>query len=193
MDQFSDTPLSTYDAEVIATVAHWGETPQKSGGFSLAACSYGVVITVNGEIVRQLWGAGYASNPIPTIALAVARTLASVTCAHPIIVRALEEFERYWGAGGIVAKAAKCSGRTSTGRKLAAWETMQHLQAQHTAGVWKPQAWPNMWGAAAFPVANGIAKGIGKQKALSHKAAFNPTSADHPDAVILQGGAHDLP
>lgn len=187
------TTIFAYDAEVVATVAHWGETPPKAGGFSLAACSYGIAITVHGEIVRQFWGAGYASNPIPTIAFAVARILEAVECVHPITVRALKEFERYWGPDGIVANAVKRSGKTSNGHKLLAWPTMQHLQAQHAARAWKLEAWSNMWGAADFPVAYRLAKGIGKQKALSHKADFNPTSIDYHDAVILQGGTHDLP
>lgn len=191
MNQFHDAPLSIEEGRAItATIAHWGETPTKSGGFSLAACSYGAVLMVNGESVRQIWGAGYAPNPIPTIALAVSRVLEIVKSGSPITVNALGELGRYFGPNGIVARATGLSGRSrNTGRKLSNWPTMKYLQAQYAEGTWRLVARSDMWGAQAFPDANNLARRIGKREALAHKATVNPTSADFPDAVILQGGA----
>jgi hypothetical protein len=188
MDNFNDTPLAVEDGEkVTATVVSWNEHPPKGGGFSIPACSYGVTLMIDGQIVRQLWGAGYAPEPIPTIAHAVGRVLTIVPATSPILVEALADFGRYWGAEGYVAN--RQSGRTTASRKLALWPLMQDLQTAQQRGRWRFTPLPKEMLGFAFLEANEVARGLARQKALEHKAATEPTSLTYSRGVaFLQGG-----
>lgn len=188
MDNFDDIPLAVEDGEpVLASIAHWYETPPRKGGLSIPACTYGVNLVVGGRFVRLLWAAGYGPEPTPIISHALSRVLKIVPPSSPLTVETIADFGRYWGPEGIVAN--RLSGRTIAPRELALWPLMKTLQAAHGAGRWhfaplpkKPTEW-------SFLKAKEVAIIHAKKMALRHKAEFKPTPRTYPRGIaFLQGG-----
>ncbi|MET4636441.1 hypothetical protein [Kaistia defluvii] len=189
MNDFNDFPLDVENGEpVIATIAHWHEPAPLKGGFSIPACSYGVNLVVGGQFVRQLWGAGYAPEPIPIISHALWRVLNVVPATSLLEVEAMADFGLSWGPNGYVAN--RLSGRKLAERNLALWSLMQELQAAHQAGRWSftplPKKKADRWSLFKAKETDLL---VARPATLKHKARHSPTPDTYPRGIaFLQGG-----
>lgn len=188
MNDFNDFPLDVEEGEpVIATIAHWHEPAPLKGGFSIPACSYGVNLVVGGQFVRQIWGIGYAPEPIPVISHALGRVLEIVPATVPLEVEAMADFGLYWGPDGYVSN--RLSGRTLAGRDLALWPLMQKLQAAHQAGRWSFTPLPKKPIGWSFVKAKETELVVARPAALEHKRTSSPLRGTYRrDIAFLQGG-----
>lgn len=192
LSKFHDASLPVgEDGQVTATIVPW-IGPQGEGNAPIPA-SYGASLAVGGQVVRLIWGAGYATHPIPIIALAVARVLEITTLPATVIVRAPKDFGRYWGPNGDMVAMARRGGLTGAGKPVAAWPTMQDLQSAHIVGRWSCLPHLQNPRSRTRVLADEAMRLSGMAAARSHKKTFSPAPSEYPDAVILQGGTYDLP
>lgn len=192
MNQFNDQPLTAEGGDKVAAHIEPWVGPQLGGDGPIPA-SYGASLTVNGKIVRLIWGSGYATHPIPIVALAVARILDFTPVAIPLAVYALKDFGRYWGSNGHVVKIARRGGHTGAGKPFPAWSTMQRLQSEYLAGRWffRPRLLNPR--SQIRETANDAMRLSAQAAALAHQRTFSPAPGEDLGGVILLGGTHDLP
>lgn len=185
-------PFSFYGdmmEEIPAVIAHWVETPSRRGGFSIPASSYGIVVSPEASHGRPLWGAGYSSAMVHTLALAVQRLLREYP-ANRVVIHAAGDMQQNFGPRGWMRSARNREGRKADGTPFAAYAKMLPVLDALDAGRWRLIAYTGdaIWDAPGYLEAKRIADTIGKDTALKHKAENSPTTLSCRLPVIIREG-----
>src|SRR5690606_18201922 len=99
------------DANLMATLVQWQDTPSKKKGFDLNPCSYAMAILINRRTRFVLWGTGYSTWAIPQQVAGIQTLLTALPNVRRLQIHAHHELTRYVELDGIGRYAMSHHGR----------------------------------------------------------------------------------